>query len=502
MNVIEKHLSATKRLAVMQNPQEIGNWLLSRGYYPEQYVLPPPFEVVDFPLEKKPFFKTVARKNRTTFEVTPSEMIKLSFPKSNLAVRSFSVIEPKIYHDIVWYMVNEWPLILRSIIGGKRRIIPYSFPVPLDKSRPGQVGGLRSGRMIYEFLQMAENDLVAEAYNYRVMLITDISNFYPSIYTHSIAWALHGKNQARGDKNYLLLGNKLDKLVQYANDRCTNGIAIGPAVSDIIAEIISSAIDRDLTKAVGDNIDFIAVRFKDDYRILAKSEDDAKKILHHLQKCLFEYNLSLNDKKTEIRDIPEGLYREWAVAYQDLSLRMEMNIDYRKFERNILAVMQIDAEYPGTGIIDRFLSELHSNDYSLKCSFSTDEARKAFSLLMLLRQRRAKSFPHILGMVEALLHEHSEPSFQTYIAESIVSLWESLIEKEEDNEYEVVWLTYFLKWVLGYSINIPGVNSPFVRSIVRNKDLVFESNIAEIFNKNIFVDSNHIWKHISPFIRL
>ena len=47
--------------------------------------------------------------------------------------------------------------------------------------------------MIYEFLEMAENDLVAEAYNYKYILKTDIKNFYPSIYTHSIAWALHTK---------------------------------------------------------------------------------------------------------------------------------------------------------------------------------------------------------------------------------------------------------------------------------------------------------------------
>ncbi len=62
----------------------------------------------------------------------------------------------------------------------------------------------------------------------RYLLRTDISRFYPSVYTHSIPWAIHGKEyskQHRFDKN---LGNQLDKLVQSCQYGQTNGIPIGP----------------------------------------------------------------------------------------------------------------------------------------------------------------------------------------------------------------------------------------------------------------------------------
>jgi hypothetical protein len=48
------------------------------------------------------------------------------------------------------------------------------------------------------------------------------------------------------------------------------------------------------------NINFLAVRFKDDYRILCNSEADAEKILKTLGKNLLVYNLSINENKTSI----------------------------------------------------------------------------------------------------------------------------------------------------------------------------------------------------------
>ncbi|MCE2887486.1 MAG: RNA-directed DNA polymerase [Pseudanabaena sp.] len=80
---------------------------------------------------------------------------------------------------------------------------------------------------------MAENDVAAIAFRYKYLIKTDIKNFYPSIYTHSIPWALHDKaviRQPNKRNDYEFIGNRLDKLFQNANDGCTNGIPIGPVV--------------------------------------------------------------------------------------------------------------------------------------------------------------------------------------------------------------------------------------------------------------------------------
>ena len=54
--------------------------------------------------------------------------------------------------------------------------------------------------MIYEWIEMAEKDMVAEAHKYNFIIRADITNFYNSVYTHSIGWALHGREKAFADR--------------------------------------------------------------------------------------------------------------------------------------------------------------------------------------------------------------------------------------------------------------------------------------------------------------
>ena len=99
------------------------------------------------------------------------------------------------------------------------------------------------------------------------------------MYTHSVAWAIAGSREiAFEDKQAELFGNKIDKLLQYSNDARTNGIPVGSALSDLIAEILLSWVDEKVSLELGD-LDFLAVRFKDDYRVLCNTEEDAKKVL-------------------------------------------------------------------------------------------------------------------------------------------------------------------------------------------------------------------------------
>lgn len=44
-------------------------------------------------------------------------------------------------------------------------------------------------------------------------MFTDIADCYPSIYTHSITWAMYGKEKVKNDENKCSgsLGDKIDK---------------------------------------------------------------------------------------------------------------------------------------------------------------------------------------------------------------------------------------------------------------------------------------------------
>lgn len=487
MSLLKEHYLETKRLLKKVPKANISKWLLEQGYYPEQYVMPPCFSIKQFDLQATPYFKVNTSGAQPKFEPDKADHITVSFPKTELTDRTFSIIPPKIYHDLVWYLTNEWDLVLKSLFKRQNKIYSYSFPIPVSKNNEGGLGHLRAGRMIYEFLAMAENDLIAEAYNYKFILKTDIKNFYPSIYTHSIAWALHTKDLIRKKGNRAdysnFLGLKLDRLFQSANDGCTNGIAIGPAVSDLISEIILSAVDTECSKIIdAQGIDFIGVRFKDDYRFLCQSKQDANCIIKTLQRQMALFNLTLNESKSQLDELPEGLFRRWTAEFQPFSLRYRKKISYKRFENSLRGTLKVDNEFQGTGVVDRFLSELTTSQNKLKFNFKDKDLLKAISLLLLLKERRNKSFPQILGIIEKIIEENKGKVRTIIKIKAIIeNLLTEKLKKIENNEYDLIWLIYFVKSLDLFPITFPTrLKSELISSLKSNRLDFFKPNPVEM----------------------
>ncbi|RLG39820.1 MAG: hypothetical protein DRO01_04995, partial [Thermoproteota archaeon] len=269
--------------------------------------------------------------------------------------------------------MSEWDSVIEHLFHEENNVFSYSFPIPISSKHEGNLSNLRTGRMIYEWIEMAERDMVAEADKYTLIIRTDITNYYNSIYTHSIAWALHGREEALKDKDCKLYGNKIDRLIQYANDGRTNGIPVGSALTDLIAEIILAKIDRNISGDLND-IDFVATRFKDDYRFLCNSDKDANKILRVITDRLAEYNLLINESKTQKLNLPHGLYRQHDREYAPYSLKQKEHIPFKLFENTLLKAIDLHRAYPGTSLLEKFFSELFDKQKKLKIIFSSQSA--------------------------------------------------------------------------------------------------------------------------------
>lgn len=140
----------------------------------------------------------------------------------------------------------------------------------------------------------------------RYLVRADISLFYPSVYTHSIPWALHGKATAKKQRRpQALLGNQIDFAVRQAQDQQTIGIPIGPDWSQVIAEVLLTAVDNAVARRFPDLVGF---RLVDDYEFGCSSEPEAEEVLSVLRAELGEYELSLNTQKTEIVDSPATFF--------------------------------------------------------------------------------------------------------------------------------------------------------------------------------------------------
>jgi len=476
---IEEHRTQTKSLALSLKPNEVFQWLLKHGYFPESYVLPPCFRVIATPERAEPYFPIKKTSKGSEFKPDRTECVPVHFPKSEFTDRTFGIMHPKIHLDIAFHISQNWREIVDSLIPEDSLVTTYSFPVPINQKTPGRVGTLRTGRMIYEFIDMTEDDLVSVAYRYTHLVKADIKNFYPSIYTHSLAWALHKKDfirKSENKSNYCLLGNKLDKLFQYASDGCTNGLPIGPVVSDIAAEIIAASVDRKLTHILQiDDIEFAAVRFKDDYRILVKSEQDARKVIKALQTSLKEFNLELNDEKTKIAPLPLGLFREWVSRYHAIHPVKQPEYSWKQFRELYLAVVEIDRACPGTGVIDRFLADIVSTDDQLKLNLEERNLERAISMLLMLGSLRIKAFPKIIAIVESIIHSPDGRIHRDSILMYLEEFLRRLSTDEARNKYLISWLLYFLvsNGLYGRLNNKPLLKDPITQSIASNQPTVF-----------------------------
>ena len=429
------------------------------------------------PKKAKLFFKLKGKK----YTPKRTEYVKVHFPKSELTDRTLGIINPEIHNDIAFHISKNWQTILNIIFSTKNAVSTYSFPIPIDAKAPGRISFLRSGRMIYEFISMVDDDITSMAYKYNYIVKADIKNFYPSIYTHSIAWALHGKKNIKKPSNmhnFKLIGNRLDKLFQNANDGCTNGVPIGPVVSDITAEIIASAIDIELTKLINKaNIECEMIRFKDDYRILVKSESDGKTAIKFLQSALKEYNLELNDEKTKISMLPDGLFREWVSKYHAVHPKKQKKYSWKQFRELYLSVIRIDKEFKNTGVIDRFLADIMDKS-ALKVAVDLFNIQKVISMLLMLGTLRIKAFPKIIAILESILQSRFGSMHESLIVEHMNDFLIKLTKEEERNKYLISWISYFLvsNDLEKYLSEKPKLKDPITRSILNNRGTIFKDS--------------------------
>lgn len=433
MNKARRHSQYTESLARLLRAEDIYSWLVTEGYYPEQYVLPPVFHVRKRPRYGKRF-------TPVTKKFTPPirRLSEMHFPKTDLADRTFGIIDPEIHSDIANEIATNWDAILDVIFHPSKHIYSYSFPIPVSSISPGQIGQLRAGRMIYEWIEMVEEDLVEEAYAYSYLVRTDVKNCYPSVYTHSIAWVLHTRDMIRKGSNrhdYALVGNRLDKLFQNANDGCTNGLPVGPVVSDLVAELILSAVDLSISADIR-NAGILALRFKDDYRFLCRTQEDCRKATKLLQKGLKAFNLLLNEDKTEISTLPEGIFREWVSRYHSIRPSHGKQLSFAEFKELYLGVLQIDQELPGTGIIDRFIADVTSPSYEPLFPVASLHYEKTVSLLLMMAERRARSLPRLLGLIEALMVKSEDRRSQRVISRHLNNLLHILSKDESENHLQ------------------------------------------------------------------
>lgn len=275
----------------------------------------------------------------------------------------------------------------------------------------------------------------------RYKVKADISTCFPSIYTHSIPWAINGKEVAKQNRD--TWSDDIDTKTRMMNYGETMGIFIGPHSSNLISEIILVAVDRDLQdlRKKQDKDPYRYIRHIDDYTCYVDSKDEAEEFVINLAKCLKKYNLSLNHKKTKISELPLMYEEEWI---------------------NQLKVFKMDEhqgriKYPSiVAFLDKSITLIKQNDdkvsilkYAIKMlnkKKMTDNAREYyFSTLHHL----VLLYPYLIPCIEGVFDNNNYPIQTNQIQEISKDIFKSGLK---NNNYEAC--SYALYFSLKYGFEI------------------------------------------------
>lgn len=134
---------------------------------------------------------------------------------------------------------------------------------------------------------------------------------------------------------------------------------------------------------------------------------------------------------------------------------------------------------------------------------NTKEVLKVFSLLFLLKERRAKAFPFILAIIELLLDKYeNRTTLVTELKLSLDNILDEYFLKNSENLYDLLWLTYFAKSNKLFSIKWKRPNrSVLLKSIKGNSQEYFISDPDLLLFKKIMKPSlnRELVKHLAVF---
>lgn len=215
------------------------------------------------------------------------------------AWRPIQLVHPAIYVSLVHTISKEenWNVIVKRMeeFRSNPKIRCLSLPVESDDQLSDRA------TTVSNWWHSVEQGSIELALKYQYVVHTDISDCYGSIYTHSIAWALHTRESAKNNrKERNLIGNAIDSYIQDMSFGQTNGIPQGSVLMDFIAEIVLGYADLELTQKILDTSinDYQILRYRDDYRIFTNNPQDGDLILKLLTEILVDLGLKLNPQKT------------------------------------------------------------------------------------------------------------------------------------------------------------------------------------------------------------
>ena len=252
----------------------------------------------------------------------------------------------------------------REIASNWERLTNLMKRSQLSVSRPTLSSDENADRVMNREFRLSDRPKLRARHrrNAGYLVCADVQRFYPSVYTHSIAWAVEGKEtvkdnleKPRRDREDFL-GDRLDALSMRMQDAQSVGIPIGPDTSHVLAEVVLSAVDFRFQETMKEKIKepLRGFRAVDDYELAFASRSDAERALAELQSTLIRYELQLNESKTRVVKLPDALQDSWTSALRNVRTSDLLTLFSRAFE--------LVHEHPDKSVLRYAISIAHGAD--------------------------------------------------------------------------------------------------------------------------------------------
>ena len=277
-----------------------------------------------------------------------------------IAWRPFELINPLIYAKCVELITTDenWKLLIerfKKFSGGC--VECCSMPVIAEEPANSKK------EQILNWWKKVEQRSLELSLQFSHCKITDVSNCYPSIYSHSIGWAIHGREFLKESTNRFddsLLGNQIDKLIRGSREGQTNGIPQASLLSHVLAELVLGYCDLGINKRA-EKIDGVKVlRYRDDYRIFGSSDTDCNAVLKIISEELIKFGMRLGSAKTtDERNLVVGAVKKDKIQALKLPFKQETLL------KQLLIIHDFCVKNAGAGalkfLLSEFIKELENN---------------------------------------------------------------------------------------------------------------------------------------------
>ena len=381
------------------------------------------------------FFGNYLDSNGNTKSTYPADYENVNYTILNnkdgkFAWRPFQLIHPALYVSLVHKITetNNWIVIVDRFKEFDRnpKIKCYSIPIESGGKLSDQAAS------ISKWWLSIEQQSIELALKFEYVLHTDISDCYGSIYTHSLAWALHTKAIAKAQRrNSSLIGNSIDKHLQDMSFGQTNGIPQGSVLMDFIAEMVLGYADIELSSRIAQETigDYQIIRYRDDYRIFSNNPQDAELITKLLTEILIELGMRLNAQKTLISN---NVVR--ASIKPDKLYWMTTKKSARNLQEHLLIIHELSEKFPNSGSLSKALDQYFNKIKNIKKT--RQNVQVLTSILVDIAYKNPRTYP----IVSAILSKLLSLAATDEIRENILTAIDIKFKKIPNTGHLKIWL--------------------------------------------------------------